>query len=60
MSGKRQKYIAEFGVQADRLVIETGRPIARVATEIGVGDQVRARRVRPAQKAAFVVSEQNR
>ncbi len=39
MSGKRRKYTPEFREQAARLVIETGRPVAHVAAEIGVGDQ---------------------
>jgi hypothetical protein len=36
MSGKRRKYTPEFREQAARLVIETGRPVAHVAAEIGV------------------------
>ena len=36
MSGKRKKYTPEFREQAARLVIETGRPVAHVAAEIGV------------------------
>ena len=39
MSGKRLKYPPEFREQAARLVIETGRPVAQVAAEIGVGEQ---------------------
>jgi len=34
--GKRRKYTPEFREQAARLVIETGRPVAHVAAEIGV------------------------
>ena len=41
MSGKRRKYTPEFREQAARLVMETGRPVAHVAAEIGVGEQVR-------------------
>jgi len=52
MSGKRRKYTSEFREQAARLVIETGRPIAHVAAEIGVGDQLLGRRVRQARDAA--------
>ena len=37
LSGKRRKYTPEFREQAARLVIETGRPVAHVAAEIGVG-----------------------
>ena len=36
MSGKRRKYTPEFREQAARLVIDTGRPVAHVAAEIGV------------------------
>ena len=43
MSGKRRKYTPEFREQAARLVIETGRPVAHVAAEIGVGEQVLGR-----------------
>jgi transposase-like protein len=46
MSGKRRKYTPEFREQVARLVIETGRPVAHVAAEIGVGEQVLGRWVR--------------
>ncbi|GFM21082.1 transposase IS3/IS911 family protein [Mycobacterium sp. PO1] len=49
MSGKRKKYTREFREQAARLVIETGRPIAHVAAEIGVGEQLLGRWVRQAR-----------
>ncbi|WP_109561033.1 IS3 family transposase [Mycolicibacter engbaekii] len=52
MSGKRKKYTPEFREQAARLVIETGRPIAHVAAEIGVGEQLLGRWVRVAREAA--------
>ena len=52
MSGKRKKYTPEFREQAARLVIETGRPIAHVAAEIGVGEQLLGRWVRLAREAA--------
>jgi transposase len=52
MSGTRRKYTPEFREQAARLVIETGRPIAHVAAEIGVGDQLLGRWVRLARDAA--------
>ncbi|WP_413232335.1 transposase [Mycolicibacterium sp. 141076] len=52
MSGKRKKYTPEFREQAARLVIETGRPIAHVAVEIGVGEQLLERWVRLAQQRA--------
>lgn len=40
MSGKRKRYTPEYREQSARLVIETGRPIAHVAKEIGVGEQL--------------------
>lgn len=43
MSGKRRRYTAENREQAARLVIETGRPVAHAAAEIGVGEQVLGR-----------------
>ncbi len=49
MSGKRKKYTPEFREQAARLVIETGRPVAHVAAEIGVGEQLLGRWVRHAR-----------
>ncbi|GJF13893.1 transposase [Mycolicibacterium cyprinidarum] len=52
MSGKRRKFTPEFREQAARLVIETGRPVAHVAAEIGVGDQLLGRWVRQAREAA--------
>lgn len=51
MSGKRRKYTPEFREQAARLVIETGRPMAHVAAEIGVGEQVLGRWVRLQRQA---------
>jgi transposase len=52
MSGKRRNYTPEFREQAARLVIETGRPVAHVAAEIGVGEQVLGRWVRLQRQAA--------
>jgi transposase-like protein len=52
MSGKRRKYTPEFREQAARLVIETGRPVAHVAAEIGDGEQVLGRWVRLQRRAA--------
>jgi transposase len=51
MSGKRRKYTPEFREQAARLVIETGRPVAHVAAEIGIGEQLLGRWVRLARAA---------
>ncbi|MCA2245283.1 transposase [Mycobacterium sp. WUMAC-067] len=50
--GQRKKHTPEFREQAARLVIETGRPVAHVAAEIGVGEQVLGRWVRLAREAA--------
>jgi transposase len=50
MPGKRKKYTPEFREQAARLVIETGRPVAHVAAEIGVGEQLLGRWVRLARE----------
>ena len=44
--------VQEFREQAARLVIETGRPVAHVAAEIGVGEQVLGRWVRLQRQAA--------
>ncbi|WP_086009213.1 IS3 family transposase [Mycobacterium xenopi] len=52
MSGKRRKYTPEFREQAARLVIETGRPVAHVAAEIGVGEAVLGRWVRLQRQGA--------
>ena len=52
MSGTRKKYTPEFRDQAARLVIETGRPVAHVAAEIGVGEQLLGRWVRLAKESA--------
>jgi Transposase len=40
MSGKRRRYSLQFREQAARLVIETSPPVAHVAAEIGVGEQL--------------------
>ena len=51
MSGKRRKYTPEFREQAAGLVIETGRPAAHLAAEIGVGEQLLGRWAREAAAA---------
>lgn len=45
MSGKRRRknYMPAYRREAARLVIDTGRPIAVVAREIGVGEQLLGR-----------------
>lgn len=40
MSGKRKQYTPEYREQSALLVLETGRPIAHVAKEIGVSEQL--------------------
>ena len=51
MSGKRKRttYPPEYRDQAVRLVVDTGRPIAHVAAEIGVGEQLLGRWVAAAK-----------
>jgi len=43
MSGKRRNYTPAYRREAARLVIDTGRRIAVVAREIGVGEQLPGR-----------------
>lgn len=38
MSSSRKKYTPEYRQEAARLIIESGRPIAHVAKEIGVAE----------------------
>ncbi len=49
MSGNRKKYTPEYREQAVRLVVDTGRPIAHLAAEIGVGEQLLGRWVAAAK-----------
>lgn len=49
MSGNRKKYTPEYREQAVRLVVDTGRPIAHVAAEIGVGERLLGRWVAAAK-----------
>ena len=42
----RRRYTPEYRTEAARLVIDTGRPIAHVARELGVGEQLLGRWVR--------------
>ena len=42
-SKKRKSYTPAYRREAARLVIDTGRPIAQVAREIGVGEQLLGR-----------------
>lgn len=43
MGAKRKSYTPKYRQEAARLVIDTGRPIAEVAREIGVGGQLLGR-----------------
>lgn len=52
MSGKRRKFTQEFRSQSVRLVTETGRPVAHVAAEIGIGAQLLGRWVAKAKTGA--------
>ena len=49
MSGNRKKYTPEYREQAVRLVVDTSRPVAHVAAEIGVGEQLLGRWVAAAK-----------
>ena len=51
MSDKRRRFTPEFRAEAVKLVTDTGRPIAHVAAEIGVGAQLLGRWVLQATKA---------
>lgn len=42
----RRRFTPEYRVEAARLVIETGRAIAAVAKELGIGEQLLGRWVR--------------
>ena len=42
-SRKRRNYAPAYRREAARLVIDTGRPIAHVAREIGIGEQLLGR-----------------
>jgi transposase len=52
VAGKRRKYTPEYREHAVRLVTETGRPIAHVAAEIGVGAQLLGRWVAKAAQGS--------
>lgn len=38
MAAKRRKFTAEFKAEAVELVVSSGRPVAQVAQELGVGE----------------------
>lgn len=40
MKSKRRRFTAEFKEEAVRLLVKSGRPLAQVARELGVHDQV--------------------
>ncbi len=43
MGAKRKSYTAQYRVDAARLVIDSGRSIAQVSLQIGVGEQLLGR-----------------
>jgi len=43
MGAKRKSYTPNYRQEAAHLVIDTGRPVAQVAREIGVGEQLLGR-----------------
>jgi len=43
LSANRKRHNPEYREQALRLVVDTGRPVARTGAEIGVGEQLRGR-----------------
>ena len=40
MTRKRRRFTAEFKVEAVRLVTSSGKPLAQIARELGIGEQV--------------------
>jgi transposase len=40
MKGKRRRFTAEFKEEAVRLLVDSGRPLAQVARELGVHENV--------------------
>ena len=40
MKGKRRRFTAEFKEEAVRLLVRSGRPLAQVARELGLHEQV--------------------
>ena len=57
MSDKRRKFTPEFRGEAVKLVTETGRPVAQVAAEIGVGAQLLGRWVKLSQPTGGEVDQ---
>src|ERR1700712_733940 len=51
MSKTRRRFTPEFRADAVRLVVETGRPVAHVAAEVGIGAQLLGRWVLQAKAA---------
>lgn len=66
MSGKRRKFSPEFKDEAVKMVIESSRPIAQVAREIGVNEGTlgnwvnRYRSEHPVEDAPLTMSERAR
>ena len=40
MGKNRRQYTKEFKIEAVRLIVEEGRPIAEVARELGIGENL--------------------
>ena len=63
---KRRKFSPEFREEATKMVIETSRPIAQVARELGVGEQTlgnwvnKYRRDHAGEEPALGISERAR
>jgi transposase-like protein len=63
---KRRKFSPEFREEATKMVIETSRPIARVARELGIGEQTlgnwvsKYRRDHAGEEPALGISERAR
>jgi transposase len=53
--GRPSKYPPEYEARAVELVLETGRPIATVATELGLGNETLRKWVRQAEADAGLV-----
>ena len=66
MSGERARFTPEFREEAVRLVIESGRPIAQVARQLGINDGTlgnwvaRFRDEHPVSESPLSLSERQR
>jgi transposase len=70
MTGKRRRFTAEFKEEAVRLVVNSGRPLAHVARELGIhentlhnwkrGMELGSERVADGGRGHFSLAEENR